>query len=137
MVKERLIDPLGPFHGQCDRERVGEVGEVQTRPWPLSGLFDHPGADRIAEDIAKDSEEMIVLLNGKAFESTLPHMSVSAVVPMIAAHMTGHPPLHKGTQSSVDDGLQHQVKIIRHQTEPKDLDGMPGFRGAMRSRNAA
>lgn len=53
---------------------------------------------------------------------------MTAVVPMIAADMAGHPPLHEGTEGRMGGGLQDQMKMIWHQTETKDLDRMSGFR---------
>jgi hypothetical protein len=44
-------------------------------------VFDQPRADRIAEHVVEDREEMGVLLNRKTFEAALPHMPVAAVMP--------------------------------------------------------
>ena len=71
---------------------------------------------------------MAVLLNGEAFETPLPHMSMTAVVPMIAADMTGHPPLHEGAERGFRHRLHDEMKMIRHQTEAQEFDGMFGFR---------
>ena len=128
MIKERLINPRRPILWQRNRRRIGEVGPVQTRPGPLAGVCNQPGTDRIAEHIAEDCEEMAVLLNGKAFEAPLPHMPMTAVVPMIAVDMTGHPPLHEGTERGFRHRLHDEMKMIRHQTEAKECDGMFGFR---------
>ena len=86
-----------------------------------------PGTDRIAEHIAQDREEMAVLLNREAFETPLPHMPMTAVVPMIAADMTGHPPLHEGAERGVRHRLHDEMKMIRHQTEAQEFDGILGF----------
>ena len=101
---------------------------MQTRPGPLAGVFNQPGTDRITEHIAQDREEMAVLLNGEAFEPPLPHMPMTAVVPMIAADMTGHPPLHEGAERGFRQRLHDEMKMIRHQTEAQECDGMFGFR---------
>ena len=127
MIKERLINPRRPILWQRNRRRIGEVGPVQTRPGPLAGVFNQPGTDRIAEHIAQDREEMAVLLNGEAFETPLPHMPMTAVVPMIAENMTGHPPLHEATQRRFRGRLHDEMKMIRHQTDAKEFDGMLGF----------
>jgi hypothetical protein len=57
----------------------------------------------------------------------LPHMAVTVVVPMVAADVAGHPPLHERAEGSVGGRLHDEVKMIRHQAEAEDLDGMPGF----------
>ena len=76
----------------------------------------------------QDGQEMAVLLNGKTFEAPLPHMPMTSVVPMVAADMTGHPPLHEAAQCSGGGRLHHQMKMIRHQTEAQHVDRMFGFR---------
>ena len=72
---------------------------------------------------------MAVLLNRETFESALPHMSMTAVVPMIATDMTGHPPVHEGTERGITDWLEYKMKMVGHQAKGEYLDGMPGFRG--------
>ena len=99
-------------------------------------MFDQPGTNGIAQHITQDGQEMVILLNGKTFETPLPHMPMTPVVPMVAADMTGHPPLHEAAQCSDGGWLHHQVKIIRHQTEAKHVDWMLSFRVASRSRKA-
>ena len=71
---------------------------------------------------------MAVLLNGKTFEAALPHMPMTAVMPMVAADMTGHPPLHEGAERGVRHRLHDEMNMIRHQTEAQEFDGMFGFR---------
>ena len=70
---------------------------------------------------------MVVLLNGKTFETPLPHMPMTLVVLMVAADMTGHPPLHEAAQCSGGGRLHNQVKMIRHETEAKHFDRVLGF----------
>jgi hypothetical protein len=41
---------------------------------------------------------MFVVLNGERLEPTLPHMSASAVVPMVPTHLGCQQPLHYGDQ---------------------------------------
>ncbi len=75
---------------------------------------------------------MAVFLNGKTFEAPLPHMAMTPVMPMIAADMTGHPPLHEGAERCLRDGLYDEMKMIRHQIEGQECDGMFGFGGGER-----
>lgn len=128
MCEERLIDPLCSFLQQRDGRGADQMGLAKARPRPLDRVFDEPSTDRIAQHIAEDGEEMAVLLNGKTFEASLPHMPMTPVVPMIAADMTGHPPLHEAAQRSGCGRLHHEMKMIRHQTEAQHLDWMFGFR---------
>ena len=57
----------------------------------------------------------------------MPHVSMAMVMPVIAADMTGHPPLHEGTEGVGMSRLQHGMKMIRHQTKAKDFDGILAF----------
>ena len=101
---------------------------AQARPGPLDSLFDQPGTDGIAQHITQDGQEVVILLKGKTFQTPLSHMPMTPVVPMVAAGMTGHPPLHEAAQCSDCGRLYHQVKMIWYQTEGKHVDWMLGFR---------
>jgi protein-disulfide isomerase len=127
LLEERLINPVRSILRQRNRGCVREVGNAETRPRPVGRLFDQHGTDRIAEHIAQDREEMAILLNGKAFEASLPHVSMTAVMPMVAADMTGHPPLHEGAQRSLCGRLHDEMKMIGHEAEAKEFDRVFGF----------
>ena len=45
-------------------------------------------------------------------------MSATAIVPMVAANMSRHEPLHPATQVPVVMGPQEQMKVIAHQAVP-------------------
>jgi len=127
MRRERGVNPLLPAFGELNRRRVRQTRMLQAGPGPLPAAFHQAGSDRIVEDIPEHGEEMAVLLNGETFEATLPDMAMAVVVPMIAAHMTGQPPLHERTERRLGGRLQHQMKMIGHHTEAKDLDGKLGL----------
>ena len=55
---------------------------------------------------------MVALLNRKTLEAPLPHMTRAAVVPVISADMTGHPPLHEGTEDIHRGRLHDEIKMI-------------------------
>lgn len=71
---------------------------------------------------------MLILRNWETFESSLPDMTAASIVPMISTNMAGQPPLHKGTQRIGSQGLQHEMKMIRHQVESKDFHRIFCFR---------
>ena len=128
MVDERLINPLEPL-GRClDGSGAAQMRESQARPGPVHRRLDQSRADRIAQHLAENREDMRVVLNRKTLEAALPHMPMTAVVPMIAADMTGHPPLHEGAQRRGRGRLHHEMNMIRHQTEAQERDGMRGVR---------
>lgn len=70
---------------------------------------------------------MAVLLNRKTFEPALPHMPVTVVVPMVAADVGGHPPLHERAEGSVGGRLHDQVEMIGHEADAEEFDGVFGF----------
>ena len=70
---------------------------------------------------------MSVLLDRKAFEAALPDMAVAAIVPMVAAHMTGEPPVHERAEGVRGRGLKHKMEVVGHEAEAEELDGIAGF----------
>ena len=56
-------------------------------------------AYRLEQDIAEEGEQVLVSSSGKTLEATLPDMAMTAVVPMVAQDMTGHPALHERAES--------------------------------------
>ena len=71
---------------------------------------------------------MAVLLNRKTFEVALPDMAMTPVMPMIAAHVAGHPPLHERAESGVGGRLHDQMKMIGYEADAEELDGVFSFR---------
>lgn len=128
MVEERLIDPREPVGGDCERRGGTQMREAQAGPRPVHGVLDQTGAHRIAEYVAEDREEMAVLLNRKTLEATLPHMSMAAVMAMVAADVTGHPPLHERAEGGLGGRLHDQVEMVGHEADAEELDGVLGFR---------
>ena len=105
-----------------DGRRIAQMWEAQARPGPVDGVLDQPRADRIAEHVAEDREEMAVVLNWKTFEAALPHMPVTVVVPMVAADVAGHPPLHERAEGVVGGRLHDEVEMIGHQADAEYFD---------------
>ncbi|MDF0674466.1 MAG: hypothetical protein P0120_09065 [Nitrospira sp.] len=69
---------------------------------------------------------MVLLLNGKTLEATLPDMAMTAVVPMVVPDMTGHPPLRERAEGCLGGWLHDRMKMIGHQTQGENLGGMSG-----------
>jgi hypothetical protein len=72
---------------------------------------------------------MVILLDRKAFKPALPDVATASIKTMITADMTGHSPLHEGAQRLGGSGLNHQMKMIRHEAEGQKRDRKfgPGF----------
>ena len=100
---------------------------LQTRPRPLGRRFHKLRTNGVSQNIAQHGEQVIILLNGETFEATLPDMAMTPGMPMIAAHVARHPPLHEWTQRISSLGLQHKVKMIRHGAEAQDANPILGF----------
>jgi len=58
---------------------------------------------------------MVIILYRERLEPSLPDVTVGAVVPVIAADMSRHQPLHPATQVTVFVRPQQHVKMIGHQ----------------------
>lgn len=71
---------------------------------------------------------MLVLLDRKAFEAALPDVAVATIVPMVAAHVTGEPPLHERTEGIWSRGLQDEMEMVGHEAEAENFDRIAGFR---------
>ena len=100
---------------------------LQTRPRPLRDRLHDLGTNGVAQHVAQHGEQVVILLNRKTFEAALPDMAMTPVMPMIAAYVARHPPLHERTQRVSGLGLQHEVKMIRHEAEAQDANPVLGF----------
>jgi hypothetical protein len=49
------------------------------------------------------------------------------VAPDVVPDVAGHPPLHEGTQCRIGGWLHDKMKVIRHETDAEELDGVFGF----------
>jgi len=54
-------------------------------------------------------------------------MPVAMVVPMVAADVAGHPPLHERAENGVGGRLHDQMKMIGHEADAEELDRILGF----------
>lgn len=70
---------------------------------------------------------MVILLNGKTLKAALPDVAMATIVPMVAAHVTGEPPLHERTEGVRGRGLKHEVEMVGHEAEGEDPDRIAGF----------
>jgi hypothetical protein len=79
--------------------------------------FDHPGALCVAFNIPAENEKVVVILDGKALESSLVNMSFagSVVVEMIPHRMRQGDPTQETAHPSILGRLQHKVPMVWHQ----------------------
>lgn len=84
-------------------------------------MLNQSGAKRIAKHIAESREQMSILLNRKTFESTLPDMTMTPVMPVVPPDMARHPPLHEGTQRRFGRWLDDEMKVVRHKADTEHV----------------
>ena len=65
---------------------------------------------------------MFVALYRKAFKPALPNMPAAPIMLVIASHVTGQKPLHELAQRLMMRRFNHEVKVVRHQGEGKELN---------------
>lgn len=136
MIKERLINPLQPIGWRLHGDGIAQLRKSQIRPWPIHDPLNEPCPHRIAKNIADGRKKMAVLWDGETLEPPLPHMAVTPVMLMISPDMTGHPPLHEGAKFVTGGGRSHEMKMVGHQAEAKNLDRMTALAAPRNSRKA-
>jgi hypothetical protein len=83
-------------------------------PGPLFSSLHDVRPDRIAFHISQNRQQVLVLLDGKSLESSLPHMSAALIVTVVAPHMRRQQPLHPTTQIAVAKRPQDHVEVVAH-----------------------
>ena len=86
---------------------------------------DQFGTEGIALHVPQDGRQVIVVLDGEGFESTLPHMSGRAVMTMISSGVGGQEPLHPASQVAIRMRPEHDVEVIGHQAVAEEVDRYP------------
>jgi hypothetical protein len=61
---------------------------------------------------------LVVVLNGKRLESSLPDMTTAVIVTMVAADMRRHQPLHATAQITIFVRPEKQVEMVIQQAVP-------------------
>jgi hypothetical protein len=61
---------------------------------------------------------VVVVLNGKRLESPLPDMTAAVVVPMVAADVRRHQPLHPTAQITIFVRPEQKVEMVVQQAVP-------------------
>lgn len=126
MVTQRVLDPGQPISGEWDKKGSDHGGMLQTRPRPLGRRLHELRPNGVARDIAQHGEQVGILLNGKTFEAAWPDRAMTSVMPMLAAHVARHPPLHERTECTLRGGLHDKMNMVRYETEAPDADRILG-----------
>src|SRR6266404_8015667 len=96
---------------------------ASTRPSPLFRPFGQLGPHWVAFDIAQHGEQVLVLLNGKSLESSLPDVSASMIMLVIATHVRIENPVHPAAQVPIVNGPDNEMKVIGQEAECQDAHG--------------
>jgi hypothetical protein len=75
-------------------------------------------------DITGNGQQMVIFLDDEAFEAPLPDMAAGAVMAVIAPDVAGHELLHAPAQVIGLHRSEQQVKVVRHQTEGEQVEGI-------------
>ncbi len=95
----------------------------RARPDPILGARNKAGADGVAFDVAQHSKQVVVFLDGKAFESPLPNVSARMIVMMVASDMCGEQPGHVVAELAVFAWPKGEVEMVGHQAKGQQADG--------------
>lgn len=117
-----------PLHGPVTEPRrqlgISLIPPPEARPLPAFRLCDQFRSERIAFDIARDGEEMLIGLDRKGFEAALIDRACSGgvVMGMPALRMRDCDPAEDFRKLPVLPGPEKQVPMIRHKAIGGDAD---------------
>lgn len=114
--------------GSEKSRRAAARRRLQTRPFPILTPTHHCRAQRIALDVAQHPLVVLVTLDGKRFESSLPNVPTTLEMSMVPADVGSHEPLHPPAQVAIFVRPQNQVKVIRHKAVAAEPHGKAGVR---------
>ncbi len=83
------------------------------------------GTQGIAFHIAQHARQVLVLLNGKRLEPTLPDVAAGLVVSVVASNVGRQQPLHPAAEIPVLPRPEHQMKMVRHHAPGEQPHGQP------------
>ena len=95
---------------------------LETRPRVVTGIFDHRRAEGIGLDVPQDDEQVLVILDHRALESTLPDVP-GTLMSLVIAPCVGH---GQGLENPADrlagHELKQKMKVVGHQAIAKQLE---------------
>ena len=93
--------------------------------------FDYLGAHRVGFDISQHGEQVLVVLNDRAFESALPDVAARSVALMIPLSVRHEQTLHDSADR-VAERLNEQVEMVVQEAVAVKLKGLSLFQVAER-----
>jgi hypothetical protein len=102
---------------------------LETRPAIFCWISHHPGAQWVCLDVPEDDEQVQVILNDRALESTLPNMS-RCLIPFVVSPRVRHCQRLDDTADRLAHlRPQQKVKVVGHQAVPEELERVALFGG--------
>jgi hypothetical protein len=99
-----------------------------ARPWVVGQVPDHAGPKRVALDVAKNSQRMLIDLNDGTLEAALPDMAAAGVAAMVAPCMRHGERLKNSADRLALGWFQEQVKMVAHQTVAAETEWVAPLR---------
>ena len=117
---ERLVD------GDRVEERVAASEPVggEAAPAVVACGFDHAGAEGVGLDVAEDRQEVVVVLDDGALESTLPDVAAAVVAAVVALGVGDEQALHDPADRRLQ-GPDQQVDVVGHEAVAVELERPP------------
>ena len=120
------VDRLNPALAVWGRSRIeaGGTGRPgQAGPWPVFSPLDQVGPEGVALDVTEDDAEVVIFLDGKGLEASLPDVAGGAVNGDVAADVGVHEPVHPAAQVAVVMGPYNEVEVVGHEAVGQESHG--------------
>ena len=130
-ARERFVDTLPPSRITRRRRATPEQRVIsgqpagQARPFPMLGSSHTFGTYGITLDVPQHGGQVIVVLQRKRLESSLPHVPGRAVMTMISSRMGCQEPLQPTPQVAITVRPEHEMEMVRHQAITEEIDRNP------------
>ena len=95
---------------------------AQTRPRPVLGTLHQQRPQRIPLDVSQHDAKMLILLDWKCFEPSLPDVTCAVIMSQLAAGVSGQQPVHPAAQVARVDRPKSQMEVIGHNTVGEQPD---------------
>jgi hypothetical protein len=133
----RLIHDQKPIARSLNRPSVKQIHVAVIRtvpraaPWPILRFIYQPGAHRVAFDVPRDSQKVMIGLNRDRFVPALIKRACAAgrVHGVPSLSMSEREPVHKLRKLLIGTRPHDQVPMIRHHRECQEahVDAVLGF----------
>lgn len=129
-----FVGPLALANGRIRREllvgqqpvqqvvRLAQAMRSITAPGIFLGPFDDSRPERVGFDVAQDRQQVVVTLDDRTFEPSLPDVAAGPMVLVVPLGVRNQQALHDPADRGAGQRAQEEVEVIVEQTvavEPK------------------